>query len=218
MSQTQSRPARLFEPRGRRRQADAEPRHAARGRVTRPRFPASRRSASPRPGATSRPATCTSTSWRARPRRARTRRAARAIMFNTITVSDGISMGTPGMRYSLVSREVIADSIETVVGCRGLRRLRGHRRLRQEHAGLRDGHRAPEPPGGVRLWRHDPARAPGAAATSSRCSRRWARTPAGKIIDARAAGRRAHAIPGPGQLRRHVHGQHHGLGDRGARA
>ncbi len=35
-------------------------------------------------------------------------------MFGTITVSDGISMGTEGMRYSLVSREVIADSIETV--------------------------------------------------------------------------------------------------------
>src|SRR5271166_1871650 len=39
---------------------------------------------------------------------------AKAVTFNTITVSDGISMGTPGMRYSLVSREVIADSIETV--------------------------------------------------------------------------------------------------------
>src|SRR5215831_9894003 len=35
-------------------------------------------------------------------------------VFGTITVSDGISMGTDGMRYSLVSREVIADSIETV--------------------------------------------------------------------------------------------------------
>ncbi|GIW47462.1 MAG: dihydroxy-acid dehydratase [Deltaproteobacteria bacterium] len=41
------------------------------------------------------------------------------VVFNTITVSDGISMGTPGMRYSLVSREVIADSIETVVGAEG---------------------------------------------------------------------------------------------------
>jgi dihydroxy-acid dehydratase len=41
------------------------------------------------------------------------------VTFNTITVSDGISMGTPGMRYSLVSREVIADSIETVVGAQG---------------------------------------------------------------------------------------------------
>lgn len=41
------------------------------------------------------------------------------VIFNTITVSDGISMGTPGMRYSLVSREVIADSIETVAGAEG---------------------------------------------------------------------------------------------------
>jgi dihydroxy-acid dehydratase len=44
---------------------------------------------------------------------------AKAVLFNTITVSDGISMGTPGMRYSLASREVIADSIETVVGAQG---------------------------------------------------------------------------------------------------
>src|SRR5271170_6949646 len=39
------------------------------------------------------------------------------LIFNTITISDGISMGTQGMKYSLVSREVIADSIETVIGC-----------------------------------------------------------------------------------------------------
>jgi dihydroxy-acid dehydratase len=39
------------------------------------------------------------------------------LIFNTITISDGISMGTQGMKYSLVSREVIADSIETVMGC-----------------------------------------------------------------------------------------------------
>jgi dihydroxy-acid dehydratase len=39
------------------------------------------------------------------------------MQFNTITISDGISMGTEGMKYSLVSREVIADSIETVMGC-----------------------------------------------------------------------------------------------------
>src|SRR4051812_21177800 len=41
---------------------------------------------------------------------------AMAQTFGTITVSDGISMGTEGMKYSLVSREVIADSIETVCG------------------------------------------------------------------------------------------------------
>ncbi len=43
----------------------------------------------------------------------------KAIIFNTITISDGISMGSEGMKYSLVSREVIADSIETVVACQG---------------------------------------------------------------------------------------------------
>jgi dihydroxy-acid dehydratase len=44
----------------------------------------------------------------------------KSLIFNTITISDGISMGTEGMKYSLVSREVIADSIETVVGCEGM--------------------------------------------------------------------------------------------------
>ena len=43
----------------------------------------------------------------------------KGVIFNTITISDGISMGTEGMKYSLTSREVIADSIETVVGCQG---------------------------------------------------------------------------------------------------
>ena len=43
----------------------------------------------------------------------------KAVIFGTITISDGISMGTEGMKYSLVSREVIADSIETVMGCEG---------------------------------------------------------------------------------------------------
>ena len=44
----------------------------------------------------------------------------KAVVFNTITISDGISMGSEGMKYSLVSREVIADSIETVAGCEGM--------------------------------------------------------------------------------------------------
>ncbi len=43
----------------------------------------------------------------------------KGVVFNTISVSDGISMGTPGMRYSLVSREIIADSIEAVAGAEG---------------------------------------------------------------------------------------------------
>ena len=44
---------------------------------------------------------------------------AKAVIFNTITISDGISMGTEGMKYSLVSREIIADSIEAVAACQG---------------------------------------------------------------------------------------------------
>lgn len=44
---------------------------------------------------------------------------AKPVVFNTITISDGIANGYQGMKYSLVSREVIADSIETVVGCQG---------------------------------------------------------------------------------------------------
>jgi dihydroxy-acid dehydratase len=48
------------------------------------------------------------------------RAGGKAIIFNTITISDGISMGSEGMKYSLVSREVIADSIETVVACEGM--------------------------------------------------------------------------------------------------
>ena len=43
----------------------------------------------------------------------------KSVIFNTITISDGIANGTSGMKYSLVSREVIADSIETVAGCEG---------------------------------------------------------------------------------------------------
>ena len=45
------------------------------------------------------------------------RAGGKGIIFNTITISDGISNGTEGMKYSLLSREIIADSIETVVGC-----------------------------------------------------------------------------------------------------
>jgi hypothetical protein len=98
--------------------------------------------------------------------------------FNTIAISDGETMGTEGMKASLVSREVIADSIELV--CRGHCSTphRLHRRLRQDHP--RRGHGA---------GAHEPAR-PGAlrrtiapesttAKTSPfrMCSRPWAPTP-----------------------------------------
>jgi dihydroxy-acid dehydratase len=43
----------------------------------------------------------------------------KGVIFSTITVSDGIANGTEGMKYSMVSREIIADSIEAVAGCEG---------------------------------------------------------------------------------------------------
>ena len=53
-------------------------------------------------------------SWRSRSRRACRPPAARPMEVNTIAISDGVTMGTEGMKASLVSREVIADSIELV--------------------------------------------------------------------------------------------------------
>ena len=64
------------------------------------------------------------------------------LQFNTIAVSDNQSQATPGMRASLVSREVIADSIELMAHRARLRRARLHRRLRQDDAGGADGARA----------------------------------------------------------------------------
>ncbi len=51
--------------------------------------------------------------------RAADKAGGKGVVFNTISISDGISMGTPGMRYSLVSREIIADSIEAVTAAEG---------------------------------------------------------------------------------------------------
>ena len=56
--------------------------------------------------------------------------------FGTITVSDGISMGHEGMRASLVSREIIADSVEAVMHAERFDGLVGHRRLRQVDPGM----------------------------------------------------------------------------------
>jgi len=86
--------------------------------------------------------------------------------FNTIGVSDGISMGTDGMSYSLQSRDLIADSIETVMCAQWydandvrpvVRRQYFAARLRQEHARLRDGDGEGEPPLADDLRRHHQA-------------------------------------------------------------
>ena len=78
--------------------------------------------------------------------------------FGTITVSDGISMGSPGMRFSLVSREVIADSIETVTGAQGFDGVVAIGGCDKNMPGLHDGPRPAESPGGLRLRRHHQAR------------------------------------------------------------
>ncbi len=137
----------------------------------------------------------------------------KSVLFNTITVSDGISMGTPGMRYSLVSREVIADSIETVVGAAGFdgfvalggcdKNMPGcamaMARLNRPAVFVYGGTIRP---GAQRRDIISVFEAVGAHA-------------AGKLSDAGSARDRAHRDPRARQLRRDVHGQHHGLGHRG---
>ena len=84
----------------------------------------------------------------------------KAIIFNTITVSDGISMGTEGMKYSLVSREVIADSIETVVGAEGMDGFVAIGGCDKNMPGSLMAMARIESACGFRLWRNNSARLP----------------------------------------------------------
>ena len=140
-------------------------------------------------------------------------RAAKAITFNTITVSDGISMGTPGMRYSLVSREVIADSIETVVGAQGFDGLVAIGGCDKNMPGCL-----------IAIARLDrPAVfVYGGTILSGRRSARHrfgvrggGRIRAGHRLRATTQVHRAHGDSRAGILRRHVYRQYHGLGHRG---
>ena len=180
-----------------------------------------RRSASPACGTRATPATCTSTTWPTRSRKGCRPAGLVGMRFNTIGVSDGISMGTEGMSYSLQSRDLIADSIETVMGAQWYDALHRASRLRQEHARLRDGDGPAQP--ARRSW--------STAARSSRAARR--RRPKLDIVSAFQCLRRIprrHESPKKNaqeivrcsmsrrrRVRRHVHRQHDGLGDRSAR-
>ena len=143
---------------------------------------------------------------------------AKAVIFNTITVSDGISMGTEGMRYSLVSREVIADSIETVAGAEGFDGLvtiggcdknmpacaMAIARLDRPAVFVYGGTIMPGD------WRGQPVDIVSVFEAVGQHA-------AGKIDRRRPRRPRAARLPGRRLVRRHVHRQHHGLGDRGAR-
>ena len=87
--------------------------------------------------------------------------------FNTIAVSDNQSQGTPGMRASLISREVIADSIELMVHAHDFDAVRLPRRVRQDRPGRADGARARRQAGGRPLQRADAGRAAWPAPTST---------------------------------------------------
>ena len=140
----------------------------------------------------------------------------RDVLFNTITVSDGISMGSPGMRYSLVSREVIADSIETVAGAQGFDGLVAIGGCDKNMPGCMMAIARLDRPAVFSSTAARSGRARGAA-TSSSVFEAVGRHAKGDLERRRPRGHRAHGDPGSRFLRRHVHGEHDGLRHRGAR-
>ena len=142
------------------------------------------------------------------------------MIFNTITISDGISMGTEGMKYSLVSREVIADSIETVVGCEGFDGLVAIGGCDKNMPGCimamaRLNRPAVFVYGGTILPGCITGRQRASSDICFGVSRPWARTRTARSTTANFG--RAVRHSRRRFVRRHVHRQHHGLRHRGAR-
>ncbi len=138
----------------------------------------------------------------------------KAVIFNTITVADGISMGSPGMRYSLVSREVIADSIETVVGAEGFDGFVAIGGCDKNMPGCAMAMARLDRPsvfvygGSIQTGQGTPRRHLGV---------RSGRRARGQPDHRRAAeGGRRHRDSRTRLVRRHVHREHDGLGDRSA--
>ena len=139
--------------------------------------------------------------------------------FNTIGVSDGISMGTEGMSYSLQSRDLIADSIETVMGGQWY----------DANIVAMPGCDKNMPGCVMAMGRVDrpslmiyggtikPGRgAQGDVLDIVSAFQSYGEFIAGEHRRGDAPGHRAARLPGRRRLRRHVHGEHHGLGHRGA--
>ena len=191
------------------------PRHAARGRHGRRRLgqAADRRRVVVERDHAVQPAR--STGSRRRRRRACTPRGGYPLEFGTISVSDGISMGHEGMHFSLVSREVIADSVETVMQAE---RLDGSVLLAGCDKSLPGMLMAAARLDLAAVFLYAGSTLPGRASDgtertsrSSTRSRRSARAPRGLITREDVDAHRARDLPGRGRLRRHVHRQHDGL-------
>ena len=139
--------------------------------------------------------------------------------FNTIAISDGITMGTEGMKTSLVSREVIADSIELVA--------RGHMfdgivalvACDKTIPGARDGVAAAECSWCDSLWRDIlPGRHKGKDITMQDVFEAVGANAAGRMSDRGTTGDRKCRLPGARSLRRPIHREHHGDRDGDYRA
>ena len=139
---------------------------------------------------------------------------AKAVTFSTITVSDGISMGTPGMRYSLVSREVIADSIETVVGAQGFDGVVAFGGCDKNMPGCLMALARLDRPA---VFVYGGTIRPGAdkrdIVSVFEAVGGYAQ---GTVSEAAAQIHRTYGDSRARLLRRHVHGEHHGVGHRGA--
>ncbi len=138
--------------------------------------------------------------------------------FGVIGVCDGLAMGHEGMRYSLPSRELVADSLESHDPIPRLRRVGPRDQLRQDHAGDAHGRGEIGRPGDPRERRAD-ARRKGRGTPGQRLERLRSR---GRGRERPDVGCRAQGIRGPGLsrlrlVRRPVHGQQHELPGRGAR-
>ena len=139
-------------------------------------------------------------------------------VFGTITVSDGISMGTEGMKYSLVSREVIADSIETVCNAQAMDGVLAIGGCDKNMPGAMIAFARLDIPaifvygGTIKPGCHE-----GRDLNIVSVFEALGQYEAGKLPHAELDAIERKAIPGRGGLRRDVHRQHHVLGLRGAR-
>ena len=151
-------------------------------RLRRRRAQAARRSASPTPGSRRCRATSTCAGLAEHIKEGVRAAGGTPMEFNTIAISDGITMGTKGMKSSLVSREVIADSIELTVRGYQFDAVIALRRLRQDDARLRDGAGPARHPLAAALRRIDRARPLQGPRRHHprRLRRRSARTPPGR--------------------------------------